>query len=59
MKGIIQVMYEVVLLKARVKELELANEALSKCRRAKKSRIKVRGLFNIYNTIDIITEKDV
>jgi len=47
------------LLKVRIKEFELANEALSKRRRAKKSRIKVGGPFNIYDAIDIIIEKDV
>jgi hypothetical protein len=48
-----------VLLKARVKEFESVNEALSKRRRAKKSRIRVGGPFNIYDAIDIITEKDM
>jgi hypothetical protein len=47
------------LLKARVKELESANKALSKRRRAKKSRIRAGGPFNIYDTIDIIIEKDI
>jgi hypothetical protein len=49
----------VVLLKARVKEFESANKALNKRRRAKKSRIRIGKPFNIYDTIDIITEKDV
>jgi hypothetical protein len=52
-------MYEVVLLKARVKELESANEALSKRQKAKKSRIRAGGPLNIYDAIDIITDKDV
>jgi hypothetical protein len=58
-KGTMQVIYEVVLLKARVKELESANKALNKRRRAKKSRIRAGGPLNIYDAIDIITEKDV
>jgi hypothetical protein len=58
-KGTIQVIHEVVLLKARVKELESANEALNKRRRAKKSRIRAGGPLNIYDAINIITEKDV
>jgi hypothetical protein len=49
----------VVLLKARVKEFESANEALSKRQKAKKSRIRVRRPLNIYDAIDIIIEKDV
>jgi hypothetical protein len=52
-KGTIQVMHEVVLLKARVKELESANEALSKRRRAKKSRIRAGRPLNIYDAIDL------
>ena len=52
-KGTMQVMYEVVLLKARVKELESANEALSKRRRAKKSRIRAGRPLNIYDAIDL------
>jgi hypothetical protein len=54
-----QVIYEMMLLKTRVKELKSANEALNKRWRAKKSRIKAGGPLNIYDAIDIITEKDV
>jgi hypothetical protein len=48
-----------MLLKAQVKEFELVNKALNKRQRAKKSRIRVGGPFNIYNIIDIITEKNI
>ena len=58
-KGTMQVIYEMMLLKTRVKELKSANEALNKRWRAKKSRIKAGGPLNIYDAIDIITEKDV
>ena len=47
------------MLKVRIKEFELANEALSKRRRAKKSRIRAGGPLNIYDAIDIITKKDM
>ncbi len=54
-----QVMYEMVLLKARIKELEAANVALSKRQRAKKSRIRAGGPLNLYDATDLLDNKDV
>jgi hypothetical protein len=58
-KGTMKVMHEVVLVKARVRELEEANIALSKRRRAKKSRIRVGGPLSVQDANDILAERDV
>jgi hypothetical protein len=49
----------VVLLKVWIKEFKSVNKALNKYQRAKKSHIKAREPFNIYDIIDIIIEKDI
>ena len=53
-----KVMYKVVLIEARVRELEEANAALSKRRKAKRSYIRVGGLLSIRNAIDILANRD-
>ena len=58
-KGTMKVMHEVVLVKARVRELEDANAALSKRRRAKKSRIREGGPLSVQEAVDILTDRDV
>jgi hypothetical protein len=58
-KGAMKVMHKMVLMEARVKELEVANEALSKRRRAKKRRIRAGGPLSMYEATDILDDKDV
>ena len=52
-------MHQVVLMDARVRELEEANAALSKRRRAKKSRIRAGGPLSMHEATDILADKDV
>lgn len=51
-------MHEVVLVKARVRELEEANAALSKRRRAKKSYIRAGGPLAKQDASNILAERD-
>jgi len=48
-----------VLIEAYIRELEEANAALSKHRRAKKSRIQIGGPLSMHNTIDILADRDI
>lgn len=57
-KGATKVMHKVVLMEARVRELEEANTALSKRRRAKKSRIRVGGPLSMHDATDILADRD-
>lgn len=57
-KGTIKVMDEVVLVKARVRELEEANAALSKRRRAKRSYIRAGGPLAMQDSSNILAERD-
>ena len=54
-----KVMYKVVLIEARVRELEEVNVALSKRRKAKRSYIRVGGLLSMRDAIDILADRDV
>ena len=58
-KGTVKVMHKVVLMEARVRELEEANAALSKRRRAKKSRIRAGGPLSMHDATDILADRDV
>ena len=58
-KGIAKVIHRVVLLEDRVRELKEANKALSKRRRAKRSRIQIGGPLSKGDAIDILTNRDV
>jgi hypothetical protein len=58
-KGTMKVMHEVVLMKDRVRELEEANAALSKRRRARKSRIRAGGPLRVQDASNILDEKDM
>lgn len=58
-KGTITVMHKMVLMEARVRELENANMALSKRRRAKKSRIQAGGPLTVQDASDILATKDI
>ena len=44
---------------AELRTLRAANEALSKCRRAKKARVRQGGALTVEDAQDIITQKDV
>ena len=54
-----KVMYNLVLMEARVRELEAANEALSKRRKAKRSYIQEGGPLSLQDATDILADKDV
>jgi hypothetical protein len=58
-KGTMKVMHKMVLMEAQVRELKAANEALSKRRRAKKSRIRAGGPLNLHDATDILADKDL
>jgi hypothetical protein len=51
--------YELTLLSAEVCTLRQANEALSKCRRAKKNHIRQRGILTIEDAYNIISQTKV
>ena len=46
-------------MEARVRELQDANAALSKRRRAKRSRIQTEGPLSMHDATDILADKDV
>jgi hypothetical protein len=58
-KGMQVVSHQVILLKARVQTLENANEALSKRRRAKRTRLQDGGTVNGSQAREIMAEKGV
>jgi hypothetical protein len=58
-KGTERLAHEVTLLIAENYTLRVANEALSKRRRAKKTRVRQGGTLTIEDTQDIIAQKDV
>jgi hypothetical protein len=58
-KGTVTVMHKMVLMEARVRELETANAALSKRRRTKRSRIQTGGPLTMDAATDILTNRDV
>jgi hypothetical protein len=57
-KGTELIAHEMTLLGDRVRTLEKANEALSKRRRAKKTRIQAGGALTIEDAQDLIAQKD-
>ena len=58
-KGLEVLAHTVTLLDAEVRALREANKALSKRRRAKKTRIRNGGSLTVSNAIDLIDSKDV
>jgi hypothetical protein len=52
-------MHKVVLIEARVRELEEANIALSKRRRAKKRRLKSRGPLSMHDATELLANRDI
>jgi hypothetical protein len=58
-KGATKVMHRVVLMEARVRELEESHEVLSKRQRAKRKRIQTGGPLSMGSATDILVENDV
>jgi hypothetical protein len=58
-KGTERMAHEMTLLSAEVRSLRAANEALSKRRRAKKSRVRQGGALTVEDAQDILAQKDV
>jgi hypothetical protein len=58
-RGATVIIHQVALLYAEVRDLRTVNEALSKRRRAKKSRIRLGGSLTIQDGIDLLDQKDV
>lgn len=58
-KGVERMAHEMTLLKAEAHNLRKANEALSKRRRAKKTRLLQRGVLIAADARDILTQKEV
>ena len=50
--------HKITLLSAKVRTLRVANEALSKRRRAKKTRVRQGGALIVEDTQDIIAQRD-
>jgi len=53
-KGTMAVMYEVALLRSEVSSLHKANEALSKCRRAKRIYVQLGGSLTLQDAMDLL-----
>ena len=58
-KGTMAVMHKVALLRSEVSLLCKANEALSKCRRAKKTRVQLGGSLAVQDAKDQLGQKAV
>ena len=50
--------YKITLLSTKVRTLRAANEALSKRRRAKKTRVRQGGALTIEDTQDVLAQKE-
>jgi hypothetical protein len=58
-KGATAIMHRVALLEAETSALRKANEALSKRRRAKKTRVRLGGSLKVQDAQDLLDQKDV
>jgi hypothetical protein len=58
-KGAKAMMHQVALLRAENSSLRKANEALSKRRRAKKTRVRLGGSLTVQDAEDLLSQKDV
>ena len=58
-KGTMAVMHEVALLRSEVSSLRKANEALSKRRRAKRTRMRLGGSLAVQDAHDLLDQKAV
>jgi hypothetical protein len=54
-----QIMHKMALLQAEVAELRKANTLISKRRKAKKTRIRLKGSLNLQNVQDLQDQKDI
>ena len=53
------IIYEITLLREEVRSLREANQALSKRRRAKKTRVRAGGALSVQDALDLIESKVV
>ena len=51
--------YNYILLEAEAHSLRAANKALSKCRKAKKKRVRNGGTLTVGNAVDLIESREV
>ena len=58
-KGTTAIMHQVALLRTEVSSLRKANEALSKRRRAKKTRVQLGGSLTVQDAEDLLDQKAV
>jgi hypothetical protein len=58
-KGTTAIMYQVALLRSEVSSLRKANEALSKRRRAKRTRMQLGGSLTVQDAQDLLDQKAV
>jgi hypothetical protein len=58
-KGIEYLTYELTLINTELRIFRATNKALSKCRRAKKNRIRQGGTFTIEEVYNIITQDKI
>ncbi len=58
-KGATAIMHQVTLLRTEVSSLRKANEALSKRRRAKKTRVQLGGSITVQDAQDLLAQKAV
>ena len=58
-KGTTAVMHQVALLRSEVSSLRKANEALSKRRRAKRTRVQLGGSLSVQDTTNLLDQKAV
>ena len=58
-KGTTTIMYQMVLMKDRIRNLEEANHTLSKRRREKKTRIREGGSLTVRDAQDVIDQRDI
>jgi hypothetical protein len=56
-KGTMAVMHQLALLRAENSSLHKANEVLSKCRRAKKTRVRFGGSLTVQDAHDLLDQK--
>ena len=58
-KGTTAIMHQVALLRTEVSSLRKANEGLSKRRRAKKTRIRLKGSLTVQDAEDLLDQKAI
>ena len=57
-KGTELITHQITLLQETVRTLKQANQALAKCRRAKKTRVRAGGALTVEDVLDLIAQKD-